>query len=87
MLSRLVKSPLILFTTLLSPLTVLPATQGSGYSTLPAAHTSLDPMRTLGRALVRRPGDYDPWAVGIAMCLCICLYVCLYVSLCVLLCL
>ena len=65
---------------------MLPISQGSGYSILSAAQTSLDPVRTLVRALVRRPGDYEPMG-----CLCIyvlvCLYVCLYVSLCVLMCL
>ena len=48
--------------------------------------TSLDPFKTLVRALVRRPGDYEPMD-----CLCIyvfmCLYMCLYVTLIVLLCL
>ena len=48
--------------------------------------TSLDPFKTLVRALVRRPGDYEPMG-----CLCIyvfmCLYMCLYVTLIVLLCL
>ena len=48
--------------------------------------TSLDPFKALVRALVRRPGDYEPMG-----CLCIyvfmCLYMCLYVTLIVLLCL
>ena len=65
---------------------MLHASQGSGCNPLPAAQTSLDPFRTLVRALFRRPGDYKPMG-----CLCIyvlvCLYVCLYVSLCVLVCL
>ena len=62
------------------------ASQGSGCSPLPAAQTSPDPFRTLVRALVRRPGDYESMGC-LPMCLCVCLYICLYVSLIVLLCL
>ena len=62
---------------------MLHASQGSGFSPLPAAQTSLDPFRTLVRALVRRPVDYEP--IG---CLYIYLLVCLfvYVFVCVFLC-
>ena len=50
----------------------------------PAVQTSLDPVRTLVRAMLRRPGDYQPLG-----CLCIHMdtHMYLYVSLCVLLCL
>ena len=64
-----------LFTTLKSPLTMFHASQGSGYSPLPAAQTSPDPFRTLVRALVRRPGDYESMGC-LPMCLCVCLYMC-----------
>ena len=53
---------------------MLHASQGSGCSPLPAAQTSLDSFRTLVRALVRRPEDYEP--VG---CLCIYMFMCLFV--------
>ena len=58
---------------------MLHTSQGSGFSALPAAQTSLDPVRTLVRALVRKPGDYEPMG-----CLCIYVSVCLFV--CVLVC-
>ena len=58
---------------------MLPTSQGGGFSALPGAQTSLDPVRTLVRALVRKPGDYEP--IG---CLCIYVSVCLFV--CVLVC-
>jgi len=58
---------------------MLPTSKGSGCSPLPAAQTSLDPFRTLVRALLRRPGDYEPMG-----CLCIHVLVCLFV--CVFLC-
>ena len=70
-----------LFTTLYSPLTMLPTSKGSACSPLPAAQTSLDPFRTLVRALVRRPGDYEPMG-----CLCIYVLVCLFVCVCMCLC-
>ena len=73
------KSSLILFTTLSSHLNVLPASQGSGCSTLPAAQTSLDPVRALLRALVRRPGNYEPMG-------CLCIYVLMWLCLCVFVC-
>ena len=65
---------------------MLHTSQGSGCSPLPAAQTSPDPFRTLVRALVRRPGDYESMGC-LPMCLCVCLYMCLYVSLIVHLCL
>ena len=58
---------------------MLPTSKGSGCSSLPAAQTSLDSFRTLVRALLRRPGDYE--CMG---CLCIYVLVCLFV--CVFLC-
>ena len=61
---------------------MLPTSKGSGCSSLPGAQTSLDPFRTLVRAMLRRPGDYEPMG-----CLCIyvlvCLFVCVSVSACV----
>ena len=61
---------------------MLPTSEGSWFSPLPATKSSLVPFRILVRALVRMPGDYEALA-----CLCIyvlvSLYVCLYVSLCV----
>ena len=74
------KCSLILFTTLQRTLTVLPASQVSRCSALPVAQTSLEPVRTLLWALVRRPGDYE--SMG---CLCIYVLVCLflYVFVCV----
>ena len=59
---------------------MLPTSEGSWFSPLPATKSSLVPFRILVRALVRMPGDYEALA-----CLCIyvlvSLYVCLYVSL------
>ena len=55
------------------------ASQGSGYSPLPAAQTSPDPFRTLVRALVRRPGDYEPTSflsIYVFMCLFVYVFVC-----------
>ena len=82
MLSRLVKSSLILFTTLQSHLTVLPTSQGGGCNAFPAAQNSLDPVRTLVRALVRRPGDYESMGclcIYVLVCLCVCVFVCVSV--------
>ena len=76
------KSSLILSTTLQSPLTVLSTSQDSSCSTLPAAQTSLDPVRTLVRTLVRRPGDYEPMGclhVYVLVCLFVCVFVCVSV--------
>ena len=55
---------------------MLPTSKGSGCSPLPAAQTSLDPFRTLVRALLRRPGDYEPMG-------CLCIYVLVCLSICV----
>ena len=62
---------------------MLYALQGSGCNPLPATQTSLDRFRTLVRALVRTPGDYEH--IG---CLYIYLLVCLfvYVFVCVFIC-
>ena len=69
---------------------MLHALQGSGYNPLPAAQTSLDPFRTLVRALVRRPVDYEPIGclyIYLLMCLFvyvfICVFICVSVSACV----
>ena len=53
---------------------MLHASQGSGCSPLSAAESSLDPFRNLVRALIRRPGDYEPTS-----CLCIYVFMCLFV--------
>ena len=78
---------------------MLPTSKGSGCSPLPAAQTSLDPFRTLVRALLRRPGDYEPMGclciyvlvclfVCVSVCACVSLtsYACFYVSLCMFIC-
>ena len=61
---------------------MLPTSKGSGCRPLPSAQISLVPFRTLVRALLRRPGDYEP--IG---CLCIyvlvCLFLCVFVCACV----
>jgi len=59
---------------------MLHASQGSGCSHLSAVQTSPDPFRTLVRALLRRPGDYETMG-----CLHIYVFMCLfvYVFLCV----
>ena len=69
---------------------MLHASQGSGCSPLPAAQTSPDPFRTLVRALVRRPGDYEPMGylnIYLHVCLFVyvflCVFVCVSVSACV----
>ena len=70
---------------------MLHTSQGSGCNPFPAAQTSLDPFRTLVRALVRRLGDYEPIGclhiyllvclfVYVCMCVCMCLCECLCVS-------
>ena len=56
---------------------MLPTSKGSECSPLSVAQTSLDPFRTLARALLRRPGDYEPMD-----CLCIYVLVCFHVSMC-----
>ena len=61
---------------------MLPASQVSGCSAFPAAQTSLDPVRTLVRALVRRPGDYEPmgcFCIYVLVCLFVCVFVCVSV--------
>ena len=65
---------------------MLPTSKGSGCSPLPAAQTSLDPFRTLVRALVRRLGDYEPIGclhIYLLVCLFVCVFVCVSVSACV----
>ena len=64
---------------------MLPTSKGSGCRPLPSAQISLVPFRTLVRALLRRPGDYEPiGCLCIYVCACVSLtsYVCFYVSLC-----
>ena len=78
---------------------MLHASQGNGCNPLPAAKTSLHPFRTLVRALVRRPGDYEPMGclhIYLLVCLFVCVsvsacvsltsYACFYVSLCMFIC-
>ena len=58
---------------------MLHASQGSGCSPLPAAQTSPDPFRIMVRALVRRPGDYEPIGclyIYLLMCLFVYMFVC-----------
>ena len=65
---------------------MLHASQGSGCSPLSAAESSLDPFRNLVRALVRRPGDYEPMGclcIYVLVCLFVCVFVCVSVSACV----
>ena len=79
---------------------MLHTSQGSGCNPFPAAQTSLDPFRTLVRALFRRPGDYKPMGclcIYVLVCLFVCVsvwvcvsltsYACFYVSLCMFICL
>ena len=65
---------------------MLPTSKGSGCSPLPAAQTSLDPFRTLVRALLRRPGDYEPAGcvcISVLVCLFVCVFACFFVCACV----
>ena len=69
---------------------MLHASQDSGCSPLPAAQTSLDPFRTLVRALLGRPGDYEPIGclyIYLLGCLFVyvfvCVFICVSVSACV----
>ena len=69
---------------------MLHTSEGSGCNPFPVAQTSLDPLRTLVRALVRRPGDYEPIGclhIYLLVCLFIyvfvCVFVCVSVSACV----
>ena len=58
---------------------MLHAPQGSGCNPLPAAQTSPDPFRSLVRALVRRPGDYEPidyLHIYLLVCLFVYVFVC-----------
>ena len=62
---------------------MLPTSKGSGCSSLPGAQTSLDPFRTLVRAMLRRPGDYEPMS---HLCICVLVSLFVYVSVCVSVC-
>ena len=65
---------------------MLSTSKGSRCSPLPAAQTSLDPFRTLVRALLRRPGDYEPMGclyIYVLVCLSVCVFVCVSVCACV----
>ena len=65
---------------------MLPISKGSGCSPLSAAQTSLDPFRTLVRALLRKPGDYEPMGclcIYVLVCLSVCVFLCVSVCACV----
>ena len=63
---------------------MLHTSQGSGCNPLPAAQTPLDTFRTLVRALVRRPGDYEHSScLHIYLLLCLFVYVFVRVFVCV----
>ena len=65
---------------------MLSTSKGSGCSPLVAAQTSLDPFRTLVRAMLRRPGDYRTHGLFVYLCACVfvCMcFVCVSVSACV----
>ena len=73
---------------------MLPTSKGSGCSSLPAAQTSLYPFRTLIRAMLRRPGDYEPMGcldisvlvclfISVLVCLFVCVFACFFVCACV----
>ena len=63
---------------------MLHTSQGSGCNPLPAAQTSPDSFRTLVRALVRRPVDYEPiGCLHVYLLLCLFVYVFVCVFLCV----
>ena len=65
---------------------MLSTSKGSRCSPLLATRTSLDPFRTLVRALLRRPGDYEPMGclcIYVLVCLSVCVFVCVSVSSCV----
>ena len=65
---------------------MLPTSKGSGCRPLSSAQTSLVPFRTLVRAMLRRPGDYEPMG---RLCICVlvylfvCVFVCVSVCACV----
>ena len=58
---------------------MLPTSEGSWFSPLPATKSSLVPFRILVRALVRMPGDYEALA-------CLCIYVLVSLFVCVFAC-
>ena len=61
---------------------MLHTSQGNGCNPLPAAQTSQDPFRTLVKALVRRPGDYEPidyLHIYLLVCLFVYVFVCVFV--------
>ena len=65
---------------------MLHTSQGSGCNPFPAVQKSLDPFRTLVRALVRKPGDYQPIGclhIYLLVCLFVYVFVCVSVSACV----
>ena len=65
---------------------MLPTSKGSECSPLSVAQTSLDPFRTLARALLRRPGDYEPMdclCIYVLVSLFICVFACVSVCACV----
>ena len=65
---------------------MLPTSKGSGCRPLSSAQTSLVPFRTLARALLRRPGDYEPMdclCIYVLVCLFVCVFVCVSVCACV----
>ena len=65
---------------------MLHISKGSGCSPLSAAQTSLDPFRTLVRALLRKPGDYEPMGclcIYVLVCLSVCVFLCVSVCACV----
>ena len=68
---------------------MLHTSQGSGCNPLPAAQTSPDSFRTLVRALVRRPVDYEPIGclhVYLLLCLFVYVFVCVFLCVCVSVC-
>jgi len=65
---------------------MLHTSQGSGCNPFPAVQKSLDPFRTLVRALVRKPGDYQPIGclhIYLLVCLFVYVFVCVSVNACV----
>ena len=62
---------------------MLPTSKGSGCRPLSSAQTSLVPFRTLVRAMLRRPGDYEPMG---RLCICVLVYLFVCVFVCVFLC-
>ena len=65
---------------------MLPTSKGSGCRPLSSAQTSLVPFRTLVRAMLRRPGDYEPMGclcIYVLVCLSVCVFLCVSVCACV----